>query len=73
MKPEIKTAIIFGIVIVVVIGGLSGVFSSIETSQTLELDEDKEQDQGIQNIDKSRFVTESPHRSLIQGATLESK
>ena len=55
MKPEIKTAIILGIVIVVVIGGLSGVFSSIETSQTLGLDEDKEQYQGIQNIDKSRF------------------
>ncbi len=55
MKPEIKTAIILGIVIVAVIGSLSVVFSSIETSQTLELDEDKEQDQGIQNIDKSRF------------------
>ncbi len=55
MKSEIKTAIILGSVIVVLIGGLSGVFSSIETSQTLGLDEDKEQDQGIQKIDKSRF------------------
>ncbi len=55
MKSEIKTAIILGIVIVVVIGGLSGLFSSIETSQTLELNDDKEQDLAIQNIDKSRF------------------
>lgn len=55
MKSEIKTAMILGIVIVIVIGGLSGIFSSIEMPQTLELNEDMKQDQGIQNIDKSRF------------------
>ena len=54
MKTEIKTAIVLGIVIVAVVAGLSGVFSSIETSQTLQLDETV-QDQTIQNIDKSRF------------------
>jgi thiol-disulfide isomerase/thioredoxin len=55
MKSEIKTAIILGGIIVAVIGGLSGVFSSIETSQSLGLNDDKELDQAIQNIDKSRF------------------
>lgn len=55
MKTEIKTATILGIIIVVVIGGLSVLFSSIETPKTSVLNEDVDQNQILQNIDKSRF------------------
>ncbi len=60
MKTEIKTAAIFGVVIVGIIASLSIVFSSLETSNLISdtLDEKKIPITGIElNIDKSRFKT----------------
>lgn len=54
MKTEIKTAIIFGIIIVGGIVGLNLVFSSIETSQTPITTEVNSQS-SLEKIDKSNF------------------
>ena len=55
MKSEIKTAIIFGIVIVGALAALSTVFSSLETSQTNGITEIEEKSLETQSIDKSGF------------------
>ena len=54
MKTEIKTAIIFGIMIVGGVTGLSLVFSSLETSQT-PITTEIEKQSSIDALDKSRF------------------
>ena len=54
MKTEIKTAIIFGIMIVGGITGLSIVFSSLETSQT-PITTEIEKQASIYTLDKSRL------------------
>jgi len=53
MKSEIKTAIIFGIVIVGAITALSTVFSSLETTQTNSNTKVEEKSLETQSIDKS--------------------
>src|SRR3972149_8416193 len=54
MKTEIKTAIIFGIMIVGGVTGLSLVFSSLETSQT-PITTEIEKQLSIDTLDKSSF------------------
>jgi len=54
MKTEIKTAIIFGIMIVGGVTGLSLVFSSLETSQT-PITTEIEKQSSIYTLDKSSF------------------
>ncbi len=54
MKNEIKTAIIFGIIIVTGVAGLSLAFSSLETSQTPITTEDQIQSSS-DTLDKSNF------------------
>jgi len=55
MKSEIKTAVIFGIIIVGAITALSTVFSSLETSQTNSNTNVEEKSLETQSIDKSDF------------------
>lgn len=55
MKSEIKTAIIFGIIIVGIVAGLSTVFSLFETSQTSIKTEIEDTSSNVQKIDKSSF------------------
>jgi thiol-disulfide isomerase/thioredoxin len=55
MKSEIKTAIIFGVIIVGVITALSTAFSSLETSQTDIDARIEEKSFETQSIDKSSF------------------
>jgi len=54
MKTEIKTAIIFGIMIVGGVTGLSLGFSSLETSQT-PITTEIEKQSSIDTLDKSSF------------------
>ena len=68
MKTEIKTAVIFGIVIVGVIGGLGIVFSTLETSETIVQTQVTEEENQIRifNIDKSNFK-KAPNLVGIEG------
>jgi thiol-disulfide isomerase/thioredoxin len=54
MKSEIKTAAIFGIIIVIIVIGTSVIFSLFETSQT-SLEVEKKSSTNVQSIDKSNF------------------
>jgi thiol-disulfide isomerase/thioredoxin len=55
VKTELKTAIIFGVIIVGAITALSTVFSSLETSQTENINSIEEKSLETQSNDKSKF------------------
>ena len=55
MRTELKTAIIFGVIIVVAITALNTVFSSIETTQSETTENVNPKNLEIQNVDKSKL------------------